>query len=367
MRILDDNGVSYLWEKLKNKLIGKVDKIDGKGLSTNDFDNTAKNKVDKIVLNGTGKNYLSDDGTYKPSFDPSDLEARIEGLENIGQYIASYDKFADIPTNKSDFDIITLNDFVNVREDENHNNVTTRYVATNINRDTGEITWTYDISYSMDISGKMDKINNGVVDKILIDDGSGNAKNSNFSISELLAKTQGRLYYCRTDVILEDYEIGVIATNFPSFTVKKSSNSTLSQTVSDVESPIFLFKKYDDAENFEEFAMFYRYVNSNLKRVIIEKDTTAAQGFNLVELSVMTDSFIMISNNQTITGEKTFLKLPQSSIVPISDNQLTNKKYVDDQIGTFEALTNDEIDAICTDDEPSTVNEDEEIIQDEQV
>jgi len=36
--------------------------------------------------------------------------------------------------------------------------------------------------------------------------------------------------------------------------------------------------------------------------------------------------------SQTITGTKTFSALPQSSVVPTSDNQLANKKYVDDSI-----------------------------------
>ena len=45
-------------------------------------------------------------------------------------------------------------------------------------------------------------------------------------------------------------------------------------------------------------------------------------------------------NSQTITGKKTFNTLPESSVVPTTDNQLVNKKYVDDSIGDIEtALT----------------------------
>ncbi len=35
---------------------------------------------------------------------------------------------------------------------------------------------------------------------------------------------------------------------------------------------------------------------------------------------------------QTISGKKTFTTLPESSVVPTSDTQLVNKKYVDDAI-----------------------------------
>lgn len=36
---------------------------------------------------------------------------------------------------------------------------------------------------------------------------------------------------------------------------------------------------------------------------------------------------------QTVTGKKTFNTLPESSVVPTTDNQLVNKKYVDDNAG----------------------------------
>lgn len=49
MNFLDKNGLLYVWQKIKtyidNLLKGKVDKIDGKGLSTNDFSTAEKNKL----------------------------------------------------------------------------------------------------------------------------------------------------------------------------------------------------------------------------------------------------------------------------------------------------------------------------------
>ena len=43
----------------------KVDKIDGKGLSSNDYTAEEKTKVGKIVTNGNGTTFLANDGTYK--------------------------------------------------------------------------------------------------------------------------------------------------------------------------------------------------------------------------------------------------------------------------------------------------------------
>lgn len=48
MKYLDSDGLLYFTQKIKTWLSGKVDKVDGKGLSTNDFTTTLKNKLDGI-------------------------------------------------------------------------------------------------------------------------------------------------------------------------------------------------------------------------------------------------------------------------------------------------------------------------------
>lgn len=45
MAFLSYNGLIYFWKKIKALLAGKVDKIDGKGLSTNDYTTAEKNKL----------------------------------------------------------------------------------------------------------------------------------------------------------------------------------------------------------------------------------------------------------------------------------------------------------------------------------
>ena len=45
MAFLDENGLSNLWEIIIQKLSKKVDKVDGKGLSTNDFSDFEQNRV----------------------------------------------------------------------------------------------------------------------------------------------------------------------------------------------------------------------------------------------------------------------------------------------------------------------------------
>jgi hypothetical protein len=45
MKYLDENGLLYVIQKVKTWLGGKVDKVDGKGLSTNDYTTAEKNKL----------------------------------------------------------------------------------------------------------------------------------------------------------------------------------------------------------------------------------------------------------------------------------------------------------------------------------
>ena len=47
-KFLDTAGLTYLWGKIKTALSGKVDKVSGKGLSTNDYTTAEKNKLTGI-------------------------------------------------------------------------------------------------------------------------------------------------------------------------------------------------------------------------------------------------------------------------------------------------------------------------------
>ncbi len=47
-KYLDMNGLTYLWTQIKDLLTGKVDKVEGKTLSTNDYTNAEKSKLSGI-------------------------------------------------------------------------------------------------------------------------------------------------------------------------------------------------------------------------------------------------------------------------------------------------------------------------------
>lgn len=56
MAYLDDNGLLYLWNKIKALVANKVDKVSGKGLSTNDYTSAEKNKLAGVAENAN--NYV---------------------------------------------------------------------------------------------------------------------------------------------------------------------------------------------------------------------------------------------------------------------------------------------------------------------
>ncbi len=72
-KFLDTAGLTYLWSKIKTALSGKVDKVNGKGLSTNDYTTAEKNKLAGIEAGAnkyTHPSYTAKtNGLYKMTVD----------------------------------------------------------------------------------------------------------------------------------------------------------------------------------------------------------------------------------------------------------------------------------------------------------
>lgn len=49
LTLIDGNGIAYMISNLNTSLANKVDKVQGKGLSDNNFENTHKQTIDKII------------------------------------------------------------------------------------------------------------------------------------------------------------------------------------------------------------------------------------------------------------------------------------------------------------------------------
>ena len=86
-KFLSKNGVSHIWLTLKQYFNQKVDKVEGKQLSTNDFTDEYKNKIDNA---GSG-NYA--DITGKPQINEHELKSGNNTLEDLGIIIPDTSDF----------------------------------------------------------------------------------------------------------------------------------------------------------------------------------------------------------------------------------------------------------------------------------
>lgn len=119
LKYTDDNGLLYLITKIKNLVGTKVDKVDGKGLSTNDY--TTEEKVKLATLE---------------NYDDTALAGRVTTLENAGYqtetqvqtlinnslssvmtYKGTVANYADLPSEN-----VALGDTYNITNASEHNN-----------------------------------------------------------------------------------------------------------------------------------------------------------------------------------------------------------------------------------------------------
>ena len=76
-KYLDENGLLYFWQQLKVKLAGKVDVVSGKGLSTNDYTTTEKNKLSNIEA-GAEVNVIETVKVNNQALTPSSKAVNVE-------------------------------------------------------------------------------------------------------------------------------------------------------------------------------------------------------------------------------------------------------------------------------------------------
>lgn len=92
VKYLDDNGLTYYHSKIKTLLNGKVDTEAGKGLSTNDFTNTLKSKLDGIAA-GAQVNVIEGVNVNGSAVTPTNkivnltIPTKLTDLTNDGNFV----------------------------------------------------------------------------------------------------------------------------------------------------------------------------------------------------------------------------------------------------------------------------------------
>lgn len=104
IKTLSQNGLNFIankYKELRTALSKKVDKIDGKSLSTNDYDNTAKSKVDAIPSNPKYTDTTYDLSKYAEKSDISRCKTKGYNTSSVWQ---SLDSTRDLEDWIGDFD-----------------------------------------------------------------------------------------------------------------------------------------------------------------------------------------------------------------------------------------------------------------------
>lgn len=106
-KALSQNGLLFFWQAIKQKLFAKVDKVDGKGLSSNDYTTDEKNKLSgiaegankTIVVNGLTSDSTTDalSAAQGKALDKkiSDMQDSMENLGYGDMMKATYDQDGD--------------------------------------------------------------------------------------------------------------------------------------------------------------------------------------------------------------------------------------------------------------------------------
>lgn len=81
MAFLDKTGLQHLWAQIVSKLGSKVDKVDGKGLSTNDYTTEEKSKLSNIE-DGANKTVV-DSSLSDTSTNPVQNKIVYEAIQGI--------------------------------------------------------------------------------------------------------------------------------------------------------------------------------------------------------------------------------------------------------------------------------------------
>jgi hypothetical protein len=93
------------------------------------------------------------------------INERVESLEQAGVWRGTFDTYADLPVSTEDSawmaGVPLINDFVNVRDDETHEDGVARYIVSGIN-EYGDITYGFDVMLDYDVVGGSDWAGSGL-------------------------------------------------------------------------------------------------------------------------------------------------------------------------------------------------------------
>ena len=122
----------------------------------------------------------------------------------------------------------------------------------------------------------------------------------------------------------------------------RESNTTSLSTYNYLGNMLYLMEEInDDTPNDTRVAMYVSADLSMIYTIMTANPTNVTSGLQTGSRTYSGGGIVRLNSSQTISGVKTFSKLPTSSVAPTSNTQFTNKAYVDGKSITSIALTKD--------------------------
>jgi len=158
------------------------------------------------------------------------------------------------------------------------------------------------------------------------------------AINEVASSSGDAITFVDTSLFyLSGKKKGIYYLNAQPTNVYYDDTYATAHSISPFDGFLYLLKDVDDTiQDKETFGVYLSFSSGWEEVCLLIRDTSgmfANAGYRTN--STLNGIQVVIANtNQTISGKKTFSTLPETSIAPTTNNQLANKKYVDDAVAS---------------------------------
>lgn len=320
-KYIGENALSYFWLKIKGFLNNKVDKVEGKGLSTNDLTDELKEKI----LRAGDSNFSGDYGdlTSKPSINGRTING-IMTLADIGAVAAEEGK--GLSTN--DYTTTEKTKLAGVASGAQVNKIETVKVngtaqtitskAVNITVPTKVSELTNDKSYlvAADIAGKENSSNKvTTVSSTSTDTQYPSAKAVYTGLNGKVDKVSGKTLSTNDYTNAEKSKLAGIADNAQVNVIESIDVNGTVQTITDKNVSITVPTKVSELSNDRNYLTSYTETDPIFK-------ASAAYGITSSNISTWNGKQDKITFNKTYNASTN--KAATMQDIPTNNNQLTN-------------------------------------------
>ena len=320
-KYIGENALSYFWLKIKGFLNNKVDKVEGKGLSTNDLTDELKEKI----LNAGDSSFsgVYGDLVNKPSINGKTINGTMT-LEDIGAVAAEEGKGLSTndytTTEKTKLAGVAsgaqVNKIETVKVNGTAQNITDKAVDIAVPTKVSELTNDNGYLVATDISGKENSSNKvTTVTSTSTDVQYPSAKAVYTGLSGKVDKVSGKGLSTNDYTTAEKSKLAGIAENAQVNVIESIDVNGTSQTITDKNISITIPTKVSDLTNDKNYLTSYTETDPVFK-------AHAAYGITSTNISTWTNKQDKITFNSTYNASSN--KAATMSDIPTNNSQLTN-------------------------------------------